>query len=112
MYAWDGMTPTLPGEDKRFYTSQAWDEPPMLHSPDLAVDIVDKGGIMFTCSYEWVPPPPDLGCAGLNALDKKLYNTPDDQLDCCYTFGNTVDRAEHCNVFAYYYPKQDDVNCF
>ena len=23
-----------------------------------------------------------------------------------------VEKNEHCNAFVYYYPKQDDVNCF
>ena len=111
MYVWDGVTPAIPPETDRFYTSDQWNEPPMLHSPDLVVDAPAKGGVVWTCSYQWVPPPPEIGCEGLNALDKMLYKTPDDQLDCCYTFGNTVDRAEHCNVFTYYYPKQDNVNC-
>ena len=32
--------------------------------------------------------------------------------DCCYTFGPTVETSEHCNVFLYYYPKTQDINCF
>lgn len=112
MYAWDGVTSQTPAESERFYTSEEWDEPPMSRSPDLDQSVVPSGGIWYTCEYQWAPPPPEIGCEGLDALDKELFGTPDDQLDCCYTFGNTVDRAEHCNVFAYYYPKQDDVNCF
>jgi len=38
--------------------------------------------------------------------------TPASQLDCCYTFGPIVEKNEHCNAFVYYYPKQDNVNCF
>ncbi len=37
--------------------------------------------------------------------------TPEDQQDCCYTFGPQVDRNEHCNIFVYYYPRADDVSC-
>ena len=40
------------------------------------------------------------------------WMTPDDQLDCCYTFGNSAEVAEHCNVFVYYWPKvESDVFC-
>ncbi len=46
----------------------------------------------------------------MNAMDQKA--NPGVEPDCCYTFGGVVDRAEHCNIFAYYYPKADDVNCF
>jgi len=112
MYAWDGTTATTPPETDRFYLSDRWDDPPMAHSPELFQEVPNGGGIWYTCSYEWQPPPASLGCEGLNRLDQEIYGTPTDQLDCCYTFGNTVDRAEHCNVFGYYYPKTDDVNCF
>jgi hypothetical protein len=112
MFSWDGQTVAQPPDSSKFYTSDHWDDPPMMHAPQLDAQIPVNGGVWYTCSYQWVPPPPEVGCDGLNALDKQLYNTPDDKLDCCYTFGNTVDRGEHCNVFAYYYPKQDDVNCF
>ena len=47
-----------------------------------------------------------LGCDGLNALDKQGAN------DCCYTFGPIVEANEHCNIFVYYYPKSDNINCF
>lgn len=112
MYAWDGTSVGQPPESARFYQSLAWDEPPMSRWPELDSDVPPSGGIWYSCAFQWVPPPENIGCAGLNELDKELFGTPDDQLDCCYTFGNTVDRAEHCNVFAYYYPKTDDVVCF
>lgn len=112
MYVWDGVTPQTPAETERFYTSMNWNDPPMERFPDLHRAVSESGGIWYTCLYEWVPPPAAIGCAGVDAIDKEKYGTPDEALDCCYTFGNTVDRAEHCNVFAYYYPKQDDVNCF
>jgi hypothetical protein len=112
MYAWDGMTPSTPPESERFYTSLRWDDPPMARSPDLLQAVPPGGGIWYTCAFQWAPPPPSIGCEGLNRLDQELFGTPESELDCCYTFGNTVDRAEHCNVFAYYYPRRDDVNCF
>ncbi len=112
MYTWDGKTASTPPATDRFYQSLVWDEPPMKRYPDLDAVPPALGGLWYTCSYQWVPPPPSVGCAGLNALDKQLFNTPDAALDCCYTFGNTVDRAEHCNNFVYYYPKADNVVCF
>ncbi len=112
MYTWDGTSSSTPPEAQRFYTSQVWDEPPMRRWPDLDATVPAKGGMWYTCAFEWTPPPPSIGCQGLNDLDKKLFGTPDEALDCCYTFGNTVDRAEHCNNFVYYYPKQDNVICF
>ncbi|MFO0757776.1 MAG: hypothetical protein U0359_14875 [Byssovorax sp.] len=112
MYSWDGKTAETPPASERFYQSLAWNEPPMMRSPELDMTLPSDGGIWYSCSFVWTPPPSNIGCKGLDDLDKELFGTPDDQLDCCYTFGNTVDRAEHCNVFAYYYPKSDDVNCF
>jgi hypothetical protein len=112
MFAWDGKTAAKPAEDARFYRSLDWEEPPMAHSPALDVGILPGGGIWYTCSFEWAPPPPEIGCQGLDALDQQDHGTPEEALDCCYTFGGIVDRSEHCNIFAYYYPKTDDVNCF
>jgi len=112
MYNWDGMSATKPLQKDQFYESLQWNEPPMKHAPELDLEVTPSGGIWYSCKFEWHQPPPSVGCQGLNALDKELFGTPDDQLDCCYTFGNTVDRAEHCNVFAYYYPKSDDLKCF
>ncbi len=112
MYSWDGKSSDTPDASAQFYQSLDWDEPPMKRSPELDMPITPGGGVWYSCQFEWQAPPPSIGCKGLDALDKQLFGTPDDQLDCCYTFGNTVDRAEHCNVFAYYYPKADDVLCF
>jgi hypothetical protein len=53
-----------------------------------------------------------VGCSGLDEWDKTKYKTPEENLDCCYTFGPIVEKNEHCNAFVYYYPKHDDVNCF
>ena len=110
IYSWDGQSNRRPADSQRFYTSLTWDDPPMERSPELDVTIAPGGGVWYTCSYEWQPPP--VGCQALDAFDQKKYSTPASLLDCCYTFGPQVDQNEHCNAFVYYYPKQDDVNCF
>jgi hypothetical protein len=109
IYAWDGTTTGIPDVSARFYQSNTWDEPPMLHSPALQANIPAGGGIVYSCQYEWQPPPSNIGCAGLDAID--LQKSPTNQPDCCYRFGPQVDVNEHCNAFVYYYPKQDNVNC-
>jgi hypothetical protein len=111
IFTWDGESTTQPPDSDKFYTSDVWDEPDMSYSEDLA-DVPKLGGVFYTCEFQWTEPPPEVGCDGLNAFDKMKYMTPDDQLDCCYTFGPQVDRNEHCNIFVYYYPKSADVNCF
>jgi hypothetical protein len=112
MLSWDGTTMSTPPEADRFYESKAWDEPPMLHSPDLTRMVQPGGGVWYRATYEWTPPDPSIGCQGLNDYDKTKNMTPDQNLDCCYTFGPIVEKNEHCNIFVYYYPKQDDVTCF
>lgn len=110
IFSWDGQS-IAPDPGSKFYESRAWDEPPMLHSPDLNLAVPPGGGIQYACSYEWMPPPAETG--GCEALDK--YDTEhhkDAKPDCCYTFGPIVERNEHCNAFVYYWPKQDDINCF
>jgi hypothetical protein len=111
IYTWDGKSIDTPPDSARFYRSDAWNEPPMLHSPDLTAQVPAGGGVFYTCSYQWHQPDPSIGCKGLDAFDQMKYKTPDDKLDCCYTFGPIVEKNEHCNAFVYYYPKQDDVNC-
>jgi hypothetical protein len=111
VYTWDGTSTTTPPDSARFYESLKWDDPPMKHSPDLNVQVPANGGIWYSCSYQWQPPTPAVGCDGLNAYDSTKYMTPPEQLDCCYTFGGVVEKSEHCNAFVYYYPKQDNVNC-
>jgi len=107
MYTWDGTTVGQPPEDKRFYSSTSWDDPPMLRSPELNVAAPAKSGVFFTCGYQWTPPADEIGCAGLDAVDKS------ESKDCCYTFGPVVEKNEHCNIFVYYWPKQTtDINCF
>lgn len=112
MYSWDGTSVARPPDEARFYRSETWDDPPMLRSPDLSVPIAPGGGVFYTCSYQWTPPDPAVGCEGLNKFDEAKYKTPADKQDCCYTFGPIVEKNEHCNAFIYYYPKQDDVACF
>ncbi len=110
IYAWDGYSLQRPAESERFYTSLTWDDPPMERSPELDLTLPPGAGIWYTCSYEWTPPP--VGCQALDNFDRTKYGTAEKNLDCCYTFGPQVDQNEHCNAFIYYYPKQDDVNCF
>jgi hypothetical protein len=110
MFVWDGTSTTAPPDASRFYQSNDWSEPPMEHSPGLEMPVPANGGVWYTCSYQWQPPPQSIGCAGLNTLDE-AKGTPADQTDCCYRFGGIVDENEHCNAFVYYYPKQDNVTC-
>ncbi|MEZ4302259.1 MAG: hypothetical protein R3B70_45445 [Polyangiaceae bacterium] len=112
MYVWDGVSIDQPPDSERFYRSNAWDEPPMEISPDLDRTVPAKGGVFYTCEYQWNEPDPSVGCSGLDEFDAEKYGTSSTNLDCCYTFGPIVEVNEHCNIFVYYYPKQDDVNCF
>ena len=68
-----------------------------------------EGGVL---EDPWREPDPAVGCAVLDKFYSEKYLTPAEDLDCCYTFGPIVEKNEHCNIFVYYYPKQDDVNCF
>ncbi len=116
MFLWDGTSTTTPDVSQRFYQSLDWAEPPMLHSPDLDLPVPAGGGVWYTCSYEWQDPSVETSgadtCANLNSYDTAKWGTPPDQCDCCYTFGPQVQINEHCNAFVYYYPKQDNINCF
>ncbi|MFO0592243.1 MAG: hypothetical protein U0441_32160 [Polyangiaceae bacterium] len=112
IYTWDGQSIDTPADSDRFYKSDSWNEPPMLHSPELDTTVPANGGVFYTCSYQWQQPDPAVGCKGLDDFDAMKYMTPAENLDCCYTFGPIVEKNEHCNIFIYYYPKQDDVNCF
>ncbi len=112
MYSWDGTSVGTPPDSARFYKSESWDDPPMMRSPELNVVVPANGGVWYSCSYQWAPPDPAVGCKGLNEFDEAKYKTPADKQDCCYTFGPVVEKNEHCNAFVYYYPKQDDVTCF
>jgi hypothetical protein len=103
IYAWDGVATEQPGEAARFYQSDDWAEPDM--AIDLDVPIVDGGGVWWSCEFQWVEP--EVGCDVVNERD------PQAEGDCCYTFGPIVEASEHCNVFAYYYPKTaGDIACF
>lgn len=103
MFAWDGLTTTLPGDAARFYDSPNWAEPRM--ETGLSAPIPDGGGVWWACDYRWTEPAG--GCEAVDARD------PQHAGDCCYTFGPIVDTSEHCNAFVYYYPKTaGDVTCF
>ncbi len=112
MFAWDGKSSSQPADSERFYRSESWDDPPMARSPELNKVIPTGGGVFYTCEYQWQRPDPAVGCEGLNKFDEEKYKTPKESQDCCYTFGPIVEKNEHCNIFVYYYPKQDDINCF
>lgn len=105
MYSWDGTSISKPSDAARFYQSTAWDEPPMKRSPDLDLKVQPGAGVFYSCGYQWQPPADEVGCAGLDAADKST------EKDCCYTFGPIVEKNEHCNIFVYYWPKQDDIFC-
>jgi hypothetical protein len=111
IFKWDGTSTTEPPVADRFYESQAWDDPPMMHSPDLNQAIPAGGGVFYTCGFQWQEPPAPVTCADIDAADR-AKGTPEDQLDCCYTFGGIVEKSEHCNAFIYYYPKSADSACF
>ncbi|MDB4957907.1 MAG: hypothetical protein JWO36_5476 [Myxococcales bacterium] len=104
IWAWDGISTTQPADDALFYQNTDWNEP--LMKTDIGMVLPQTGGIWWTCDYLWTEP--DGGCAAVDARDPQHAN------DCCYTFGPTVETSEHCNVFAYYYPKvtTGDVTCF
>ncbi len=68
------------------------------------------GGVLYSCRYDWQPPPSSISCDALNTIDM-MKGTPAAMTDCCYRFGGVVDRNEHCNAFVYYYPKQTNVTC-
>ncbi len=114
MFTWDGTSTMQPPDSARFYQSKNWADPPMMHSPDLAQSVPMNGGVWWTCSYMWIDPAMAtnnvITCNDLNTYDKAKH--PMATPDCCYTFGPQVDLNEHCNAFVYYYPKQDNVNCF
>lgn len=112
MFTWDGTSTTTPPDAQKFYESTTWNDPPMMRSPNLDVQVPANGGVWYSCSYDWTPPDPSIGCDGLNQFDQTKYMTPAAQQDCCYTFGPIVEKNEHCNIFVYYYPKQDNVTCF
>jgi hypothetical protein len=102
MFTWDGHTLDDPPQSAKFYESLHWDEPPMATGlNDIAPN---GGGVWWTCNYEWSPPA--VGCAEVNERDHEQAN------DCCYTFGNSAETAEHCNIFVYYWPKVDDQSIF
>jgi hypothetical protein len=115
MFRWDGVTAGTPPESDRFYTSDRWDDPPMVRWPEVDMEIQPNGGIWYSCTYQWSPPDPSVGCEALDEYDTTVNPVPGEKLDCCYTFGPIVEKNEHCNIFAYFYPKvsgANDVLCF
>ncbi len=94
MWAWDGTSTTMPPDTAKFYENTDWGEPKM--AIGLDVGLADLGGVWWTCDYEWKEP--SVGCAALDDADPMHAN------DCCYVFGPSVEKNEHCNAFVYYYP--------
>lgn len=102
MFTWDGQTLDQPPAEDSFYVSDNWNDPPMSINLDKVVP--PGGGIWWDCHYRWQEP--EAGCDVVNERDDNQEG------DCCYTFGNSAQNAEHCNVFVYYWPKVgSDVFC-
>lgn len=99
---WDGISTDRPSKQDEFYESFVWEDPVMATGLDIPVP--PGGGIWWTCEYQWRPP--TTSCERVNELDEEMQN------DCCYTFGPTVSTQEHCNVFLYYWPRQESGDIF
>ncbi len=65
-----------------FYASQSWDEPPFV-ALDTPIHLEANGGLEYTCEFE-------------NDTDQTIV------------FGPRVETNEHCNLFAYFYPWEED----
>jgi len=93
-------------EGPKFYTSDVWNDPPMIRSDAThqSISEIDAGGrFEWKCHFDFPSTP------GACGADKMGNPTP----TCCYEFGPRVDINEHCNAFIYYWPKiSTDVNCF
>ncbi len=76
------LAPNGADPTEEIYRSRAWDEPPfrILSEPR---DIPAGGGLYYTCDFE-------------------------NKTDLDVKFGPRVDTDEHCNLFAYFYPWEDD----
>jgi hypothetical protein len=96
----------LGNEGAQFYTSNVWDDPPMIRSDATHASIADLdagGRFEWKCHFDFPTTP------GACGADKTGTPTP----TCCYEFGPRVDINEHCNAFVYYWPKTTtDVSCF
>jgi len=79
-----------------FYENTSWDEPIMATDLDVVIPAGERLG--WHCSYTYVDPVAPATCSDLGA-------------GCCYVFGPSVEANEHCNMFAYYYPKVEDYSC-
>jgi hypothetical protein len=93
-------------EGAEFYSSTAWNDPPMARSDathESIAEIAPGGRFEWKCHFDYPTTP------GACGADKSGHPTP----DCCYLFGPRVDINEHCNAFVYYWPKvATDVTCF
>ena len=56
---------------------------------------------------------PPIGCTGLNEFDEhEVHDARQRDRTAATRSARIVEKNEHCNAFVYYYPKQDNVNCF
>jgi hypothetical protein len=65
-----------------FFVSKAWQDPPFL-TLKTPIKLSAGGGLQYTCDYQ-------------------------NDTDLDITFGPHVESQEHCNLFAYFYPSEDD----
>jgi hypothetical protein len=68
--------------DPPFYLSKSWDEPPFV-TLDAPLAVKAGGGLEYTCEF-------------VNDTDQTIV------------FGPKVETNEHCNLFAYFYPWEDE----
>lgn len=68
--------------DAPFYQSKSWDEPPFV-ALDTPIALKAGGGLEYTCEF---------------------FNDTDSEIK----FGPKVETNEHCNLFAYFYPWEED----
>ncbi|MGZ3423806.1 MAG: monooxygenase [Polyangiales bacterium] len=68
--------------DAPFYQSKSWDEPPFV-ALDTPIPLKAGGGLEYTCEF---------------------FNDTNTEIK----FGPKVETNEHCNLFAYFYPWEED----
>jgi hypothetical protein len=68
--------------DAPFYESKSWDEPPFV-ALDTPIPLKAGGGLEYTCEF---------------------FNDTNNEIK----FGPKVETNEHCNLFAYFYPWEED----
>ena len=103
---------TTPADAQRFYQSTAWDEPPMLHSPELDVAVPAERRRLVHVRVQWRRRRlGDRLRRRSNASTRRRATPAADSPTAATRSAPIVDKNEHCNAFVYYYPKQDNVTC-